>query len=263
MKLLLLSALVMLVGCTSMPEGATVQSLKFSDAHESLIGDLYLPPRLPESKLTTPVVVVVHGGGWTSRTGDMTAISKKLVKSGIAAFNITYRLAPEHLYPKASIDVSQAISWLKDNAREYNIDPARMGGWGYSAGANLILLAGLDPAAGLKAIVAGGTPAKLTYWPKSPMVEEFVGKPLSTGKALWEEASPVNHVKENSPAVFLYHGARDKLVDYEQMDLMKAALQKKNVEVKTHTVALLGHLTVYLLSHESEQLGVSFLKDRL
>ena len=72
---------------------------------------------------------------------------------------------------------------------------------------------------------------------------------------------PVNFkVSENSPPVFLYHGAWDRLVEPEQMDMMAAALQKKNREVKTYKASLLGHIAVYLFSYSSVTQGIEFLK---
>ena len=258
-QILNLVFVLFLAGCSTLPKGAQVEKVHFSQEVKSLVGDLYLP----KAEEKTPVVIVVHGGGWSSRTGDMESICKKLVRRGIAAFNITYRLAPENKYPKAVNDVKAAMDWIKENGARYNIDTQRMGGWGYSAGAHLILLSGLNPEQGLKAIVAGGTPAQLTYWPKSPMIGDFIGHPMATHKKIWEEASPINHVREKSPPVYLYHGAWDTLVDYEQMGIMEKALKKKGVEVKTYSAPLMGHFMVYLLSFKSDRLGLDFLVEKL
>ena len=259
MRYLLPVFAVTLAGCTTLPRGAQIETVAFSEADKTLTGDLYLPA----SEQKTPLVIVVHGGGWARRTGDMTRICKKLAQKGFAAFNITYRLAPEHKYPKALDDVKEAIQWVKNNGRRYNIDTERIGGWGYSAGGHLILLAGLDPKLGLKAIVSGGTPAELTEWPKSPMITKFIGHPMDSHEEIWRQASPTNRVQEDSPPVFLYHGAWDSLVDIKQMELMEKALKEKNVEVQTHRVSLMGHFAVYLFSGESELKGLKFLKDRL
>lgn len=255
----LFSVFNLCIACSSFPIGTKSRVVNFSDTQKELEGTLYLP----KTGKPTAAVIVVHGGGWSARTGEMTTICKKLVKRNIAAFNITYRLAPEHLYPSAILDVKDAINWLTKNAQNFNIDPNRIGGWGYSAGANLILMAGLNPSMGLKAIVSGGTPAKLDYWPNSPIITEYIGQPMSTHEKQWREASPIYIVQKNSPPVFLYHGQKDNLVEVEQMYLMEEALKEKTVAVKTHEVSMLGHITTYLFSFESEKLGVDFLKERL
>jgi len=227
---------------------------------QPLAGDMYSP----ESTGLRPAVVVVHGGGWTNRSGDMAGISKRLAKAGFVVFNITYRLAPDDRHPAQVEDVSAALEWLYTNAEKYQIDPKRISGWGYSAGAHLILLAGLDRQRPpyLNSIVAGGTPADLTAWPNSPLVLKLIGKPLVDARAEWQEASPVNHVTRQSPPVFLYHGEWDALVEPEQMAMMKAALDAKGVLTTTYTVKFLGHIATYALASEAEQQGVHFISEQ-
>ncbi len=222
----------------------------------SLKADLFVP----KNGNGRPAVVVVHGGSWAKRSGDMESLCKDLVAEGFVVMNVTYRLAPEHLYPKAVDDVRDAISWLKHSAAPLNVDPEKLYVWGYSSGAHLALLASLDGTLGVKAVVAGGTPANLTAWPNSPLVKTFLGVSYAENQQLWEKASPVFQVSENSPPVFLYHGSWDSLVEPEQMDMMAAALQKKNREVKTYRAAFLGHIAVYLFSYSSIDQGIEFIK---
>lgn len=247
-------------GCSTISswQGWSVQKniiyKQVGDVH--LSGDLYSP----NGGESLPAVIVVHGGGWSRRSGDMEAVSKRLAKAGFVVFNMTYRLAPQNQYPRAVEDVRDAIHWLRANAKKYRIHPDHISGWGYSAGAHLILLAGLEPSTGLKAIVSGGTPADLTVWPNSPLVLKLLGVPLSEKPDVWKAASPVNHVTDHSPPVFLYHGQWDKIVEHEQMLKMEAALKAKQRPVETHTVSFMGHLAVYFLSQHSVDLGIDFLR---
>ena len=238
------------------------KDISFSADVPTLKGDLYLPKTTDENK-TRPAVVVVHGGGWINRTGDMSSICKKLAKSGFVAFDITYRLAPDFHHPTQLNDVIAAVEWLRENAATYSVDVRRFGAWGYSAGAHLALLAGLDAKNGLRALVAGGTPADLTVWPESPLVNKLIGHPVQTHLAQWQQASPVNHVKSDSPPVFLYHGEWDQLVEVDQVDKMKNALQVAKVPVETYRVSFLGHFAVFLLSAEADRRAVDFLKRTL
>lgn len=248
------------VGCAVVASGKPYQLLRDQSfverGEQALAGDLYLP----DSPGLRPAMVVVHGGGWTSRSGDMTAICERLVKAGFVVFNITYRLAPEHRYPAPLEDVNAALEWIYANAERYRVASDRIGGWGYSAGAHLILLAGLERQQPpyLSSIVAGGTPAKLTAWPNSPLVTELIGKPMAEAEAMWREASPVNHVRADSPLVFLYHGQWDALVQPEQMEFMRQALASEGVPVETYTVHLLGHIGTYFLGDSAERRGVKF-----
>lgn len=222
-----------------------------------LKGDIYQP----QTSGLKPAVVVVHGGWWARRSGEMEGICKDLVRAGFVAFNITYRLAPQSQYPKSVEDVRDSIIWLKANAQKFEIDSTKISAWGYSAGAHLILLVGLDPELGLKSLVAGGTPADLTAWPHSPMVFDFLGSTFADKPDLWREASPVNHVRENSPPVFLYHGAWDEVVEAVQVDKMTAALTAKKVHVESYKVPFFGHVVTYLFSQKSIDLGIQFIKE--
>ena len=190
----------------------------------------------------------------------MASISRKLAAAGFAAFNISYRSASQHPYPAAVDDVRGAIAWLKQNAEQYQIDPQRIGGWGYSAGGQLILRAGLDPQMEMGAIVSGGTPARFSYWPASRVITRFIGATYAEAPEIWEDASPVNHVEPGSPPVFLYHGEADELVDAVQMEFMAQELRAMNVPVQTRLLEDKGHVSTYLFAGEVERQAIDFLK---
>ncbi len=84
---------------------------------KNLTGDIYRP-KLPGMK---PAVVVVHGGGWSSRGGRMTQVAEDLARSGYVVFNVLYRLAPESLYPKAIEDVQAAVRFIESKASVCNL----------------------------------------------------------------------------------------------------------------------------------------------
>lgn len=252
-----------LAGCSSLPLDGKYDEKKEEVYREvdgeRLSGDLYIP----HGKRRRPAVVLVHGGGWDKVAGDMEPIAKDLARSGFFVFNIRYRLAPRHHFPAPVEDVRAAIRYLKDNAGRLGVNPNKIAGWGYSAGANLILLAGLDPAAGLRAIVSGGTPANLVEWKNSELARDYIGAGLDEKRAAWEAASPVNQVQRDSPPVFLYHGAWDKLVSVKQMYQMESALKERGVPVSTYEIPALGHYLTYGISQKSVDLGIGFLTREL
>ena len=226
---------------------------------QELKGDFYLP----EGGEKKPAVIVVHGGGWDTRAGQMREICLDLARSGFVVYNITYRLAPASLYPASVEDVRDAIQFVYDHADQYLVDRERLGAWGYSAGAHLVSLVGLNPANHIKSVVAGGTPGDFLAWPHSPIVGKYIGKTLQEAPDTWKEASPVYHIRSDSPPMFFYHGRLDHLVEVEQMYKMKAALDAKHVEVETYEAHWLGHIFTYLFSQKSIDLGVNFLEKHL
>jgi acetyl esterase/lipase len=225
----------------------------------SLKGDVYQPPGAGKH----PAVVVVHGGGWSRRSGAMHGICEQLANEGFVVFNITYRLAPKAHFPAPMEDVRDGIQWFHDHAADYNADPDKMAGWGYSAGSQLLMLASLDGKLGLKAVVAGSSPTDLTAWPKSPLVFDLLGLTYAENPELWRSASPIFNVTDKSPPLFMYYGAWDHLVEPEQTAKMVAAMELKNRPVASYKVNYMGHFTVYLLSQESVDRGIAFIKEHL
>jgi acetyl esterase len=102
-------------------------------------GRLYLPSDV--GKL--PVIVFVHGGGWTfgsidTHDGTMRALA---VASGCALFGFDYRLAPEHPFPLPLDDTCAAIEFAMAGGLGGAVDPSRLALAGDSAGATLALSA--------------------------------------------------------------------------------------------------------------------------
>ncbi len=228
---------------------------------EDLKADLYLPER--EGSL--PVVITIHGGGWSGRSrADMTAIAEKLVTRGYAVFNISYRFAPEYTYPAQLHDVQQALRWLDNNAGRYNLDRKRINTWGYSSGAHLAaLVAAYDadnsrlPA--IRSTVTGGIPADLTRYSSSPIIIPFIGADRHEKPEVYRDASPISHVSADHPPVFLYHGKLDALVEVEQSIDYHQKLEAKGVEAELYLHRLWGHFAMFLLGGDAEAEAIKFL----
>jgi acetyl esterase len=98
--------------------------------------DVYRPI---ERKGPLPVVLYVHGGGFTILSKETHWImALAFARRGFVVFNINYRLAPTHKYPSAIEDVCRAYAWVRRNAELYGGDPERVILAGESAGANLV-----------------------------------------------------------------------------------------------------------------------------
>jgi acetyl esterase/lipase len=274
MRTRLAAFLPLLFGCSThvgRPEAGSLRKpLSVSYAVKKNIE--YAPGRtadawIPNGTKSHPGVVLIHGGGWSSgKREHMNYIAKRLARRGYSVLNISYRLAPRHLYPAAVEDAKSALRFFRDNAETFNADPSRIGAFGYSAGAQLAAMLGVtesDFAGGsverVGAVVAGGLPADFTRWPKSPIIGKFIGKPLPEARARWREGSPVSHVDENAPPMFLYHARRDKLVEIEQAEIMHAALQEANVHSELYAVGWWGHVTLFVLNRSAVRAGIDFL----
>lgn len=92
-----------------------------------------------------PVLVYLHGGGWT--IGDLDThdvLCRQLSnQSGCAIFSVDYRMGPENKFPAAVDDCMTATRWVADNAATLNVDAARLAVGGDSAGGNLATVVAL------------------------------------------------------------------------------------------------------------------------
>ena len=98
-----------------------------------------------------PGIVVIHGGGWIE--GDKSSFASRehgvpgnivdFAALGFVAVTINYRLAGEAPFPAALEDCKCAVRWLRAHAKEYQLDPHKIGAFGNSAGGHLAMLLGM------------------------------------------------------------------------------------------------------------------------
>ena len=142
--MLLLPSLIM-VACVA-PVAAGSAETEFEVREKivySKVGDreLLLDAFVPKQEGTYPAVLIVHGGAWKSGNRlQLRVYANALAKRGMVCFAIDYRLAPEHKFPAQIDDCREAVKWIRSNAADYKVDPARLGAIGYSAGGHLVCL---------------------------------------------------------------------------------------------------------------------------
>jgi len=97
-------------------------------------------------------VVIIPGGGhkllvWTN---EGTKVATALGRMGITTFVLKYRLAREpgshySVDGEAADDARRAMRWVRAHAKDYGVDPARVGAMGFSAGGELVSLIADNP----------------------------------------------------------------------------------------------------------------------
>jgi acetyl esterase len=94
---------------------------------------------VPPGSAPFPVLVYLHGGGWS--IGDCASHAKLTrqlcIGAGAVVVSVDYRLAPENPYPAPLDDCVAAVRWVRENAGRLGGDAARMAIGGDSAGGNL------------------------------------------------------------------------------------------------------------------------------
>ena len=114
--------------------------------------DLLVPPNAKRA----PLLLFVHGGGWSigdKRTGAGVKAAH-FTQGGWAFASANYRLVPQATVEQQAADIAAAIAWARGNAAGHGLDPDKIVLMGHSAGAHLVALVGTDP----RYLAAAGVP---------------------------------------------------------------------------------------------------------
>ena len=198
-----------------------------------------------------PVLVQVHGGGWTIGTKEQQGLllMNRMAQRGWICVAMNYRLAPKHPFPAQIIDVKKAIAWTREHIASYGGDPDYLVITGGSAGGHLSALAALTPGdrdyqpgfEDADTSVAACVPfygvydmAGLTGEKHAIGMRDFFLGPrvfLKNPRKHLDEfvkASPLAHVSPDAQDFFVLHGANDSLVDVRQARAFVQALEAES-----------------------------------
>jgi acetyl esterase len=134
----------------------------------------------PKDARNLPIIVIIHGGGWTANDEDiMRGLARELTKGGkFVAFSMDYRWAGKadgDATPNTMVDliddVFGGLAHIMEHAVQYGGDPTRIGVTGDSAGGHL------SAAASLMTNMIGSQ-----GFGKTPGVFEFLPSYLPKGK---------------------------------------------------------------------------------
>lgn len=239
-----------------------------SPAGQNLKADVFIPD-ISQPKSGFPVVLLIHGGGWTNGNKEqMTPIAERLARAGFAVVNISYRFAPTHKWPAQLEDCESALKWIQDQASVYGFDLERVATFGYSAGAHLALMLGYTAKSPtgtellVKAVINGAGPVDLLDFPDAPLVKQLIGPSVTKNPKAYRDASPIYFVTDKSPPTFVYYGENDWIVDAQQNKKLLSELAKHGVYHASHE-AFFGHIATFLFDEEQTTLAIKFLKRSL
>ena len=226
-------------------------------------GPLYMDVQVPAASrrgVQSPVVVLLHGGGWAGGSrADVAPEADALAGAGLAVLNVDYRLSAPGApgYPHQLADVQMALDWARSHAAVLGLDMSRVGALGVSAGGNLALELGVRGVVG--SVVAWSAPTDLGAFetPGSRCTTAACG-PLSLPYAVYRylgclpEACPARYAAA-SPADrpsargvrYLVWNSSQELVPAAQEDEFVARQRSAGVAVTAERVAGHRHAAQY------------------
>jgi len=211
---------------------------------------------MPENFGTTPrsAIVIVHGGGWRAGSKKDLVYRDLLLDyafQGYVTVSVEYRFDQEAAFPACIEDVKCAVRWLRAHAKEYNINPDKIGAFGHSAGAHLVLMLAMssenkslegdggwnDYSSKINAVVGGSTPTQ-----------------IGPQRANWNKPEwwPIGYISKNTVPMLLIQGIEDPIVKVnlvdDFVDKLKAAgapdLSYIRIEGGDHDVAYSDSLKI-------------------
>lgn len=215
-------------------EAVTLNNITYGTA-EGQNYDIYLPEN---RTLDTKVILLIHGGGWTSGDkADMFGF-QEFIKSqlpDVAVVNMNYRLADNETspFPMQTDDITTLVTQLKEKQSEYQISTT-LGLMGVSAGGHLSLLWSYahdtEEQVRMVCSIVGPTNFLDEAYLNStdPVILELIGL-FGEDTAFLEETSPLFQVKTTSPPTQLFYGGQDPLIPTSQGVDLEAKLTELNV----------------------------------
>ncbi len=205
-----------------------------------------LTPYLVASPRPAAAMVICPGGGYALRAPhEGEPVARWLNGLGVSAFVLDYRVAPyRHPYPL--LDAQRAIRLVRHRAREWGVDPGRVGILGFSAGGHLASTVGThydagDPDAPDPVDRQSCRPDLLvlcypviSFGPHrhSGSMKNLIGD--DPPAELRELLSNELHVTADTPPTFLWHTADDAGVPVANSLLFAEALSRHGVPFALH-----------------------------
>ncbi len=217
------------------PAAPPEETVRVTPGGDHVISNVHVPSitaYLPGAGATGAAVVIAPGGGhsslWITHEGYNEAAW--LAEHGVAAFVLKYRLArmegsPYKIEEHSLRDAKRAIRVIRARAKEWGVDPNRIGVMGFSAGGEIAALAADRYDAG-------------DAQPSDP-IERQSSKPAF--QALIYPAIPEMTLNAETPAAFLVCGEKDRQNISEGLPELYLRMKRAGVSAELHVFAGVGH----------------------
>ena len=226
--------------------------IPYGRRHSRQVFDIYYPEH---GDGPFPVLLHMHGGGFAMGDKRDFHITELLeaVKRGYALVSCNYRRSGDAPFPAAVLDCRACVDFLHRNAEKLMIDADRICAFGGSAGGNLSALFAMD----IEKFIGEDEPVNASVacavdWfgptdfrrmdeqarenkvsiadhdsADSPE-SQYMGGPLQDiDSEFIEKANPITYISRRMRPLLLQHGTMDKLVPFQQSEMLYTAINSK------------------------------------
>ncbi|MEO6915541.1 MAG: alpha/beta hydrolase [Chitinophagaceae bacterium] len=211
----------------------------------------------PQSTANGTAVVICPGGGYVNNAAGHEGyeVAKALNEMGISAFVLKYRIPRDSIMVKKEIgplqDGQRAIQVVRERAKDWHVNPARVGIMGFSAGGHLASTVAThlnQPEIENKNNINLRPDFLILLYPVISFTDSLAH--MGSRKALiGPDAKPdmVNaysnelQVTPKTPPTFLVHAGDDKTVKVQNSIVFYEALLKNKVPAEMHIYPGGGH----------------------
>lgn len=206
-----------------------------------------------KEKANQMAIMICPGGGYglLAIQHEGHDIAKWYSEQGYVAAVLKYRLPQEELVDNSwevpLTDAKEGLKKLRENAGDWNIDPAKVGVLGFSAGGHLASSVSVHGEAN-EGKVSSRPDFSILIYPvisMDPAIthqgsrKNLLGEKLGTE---WEDFfSNEKQVNQHTPPAFLAHSWDDKAVPVENAMRYAKALNEAGVQVEAHFFEKGGH----------------------
>lgn len=237
-------------------DGVTVTRNVRYGAHERHELDIFTPAGDATKRAA---VLFVHGGAFLDGNRNRTEqiysnVLYYFARHGIVGVNISYRLAGDAAYPGATVDIGNAVRYVRDHADELGIDRDRIFLMGHSAGCahagSYVYDKRLQPADGhgLRGFIVVSGRVRADVFPDNPNAKRVETYYETADPVALDALSPVSHVDADGVATFVAWG------EYENplLDIHCAELVFRLGQAKRRTPPMMwlkGHNHTSTIGH--------------
>ncbi len=215
----------------------------------------------PDEEPNGAAVVFIVSGGWFSKWApplQTRMLMSPFLAKGYTGFAVRHGSSPRYSIAEAVSDVRQAVRTIRRDAKQYGIDPDRIGVYGMSAGGHLTLMLATtgedgDPDASeplnrISSRIASGVafvpPSDITpyVWSTPGLDDKYRRFPgLDISKEQAKAVSPLYFVTADDAPCLVMSGGKDTLVLPEQGRWIHDKLDEVGVENKFIVYENSGH----------------------